>query len=366
MKRVVYNCTVVILMAVVLIGGLSAAEVPPSESNAVETRRTGVTLTPEEPPQFVVLRAVENQSLTFIYWRAAIEQAPSGPPVLVNQPCEVTVKQIDVVGRTVSGKTLADEKAWQSTVGSAMVLVPHNSTIDEVYTASLSPETVLVQPKDVLPKEVPVAYPDGTLPANAPTGNTTPGGNAVPQPGAPTPQQIAAAQKAIAPEITKLKLKIAPAPIINPVINQALPGYMFFPVPNDNDDDSKGNRRSLRIIIKKPDGSVETVGHDDDDEKNGVRIFALLRDQMTVLTPADARKYARVHLLLAAARHPQFKFGPINNISVTPTANGGLSVYAEMPFTGGVSPNAPKSTAFTLTANFSQNGKVLGGARGRR
>jgi hypothetical protein len=38
-------------------------------------------------------------------------------------------------------------------------------------------------------------------------------------------------------------------------------------------------------------------------------------------------------------------------------------VYAEIPFTGGVSPNAPKSTAFTLTTNSSQNGKVLGGAR---
>ncbi len=352
MFRVVYSVSAVFLLAVNFSGVLSAA--------------APILGTPEEPPRFAVLSGADQKTLTFIYWRPAIEQPASGPPVLVNQPREVTVAQSDVAGRTVSGKTLADEKAWQSAVGSAMVLVPHNTTIDDVYTKSLNPETVLVQPRDVLPKEVPCPYPDGTLPADAPAGNSTPGGNAAPMPGCPTPQEVAAAQQAIAPAVTKLKLKIAPAPIINPVINQALPGYMFFPVPNDSDDDKKANRRPLRLIIKKPDGSIETVDHDDDDEKNGGRIFALLRDQMTVLTPADARRYARIHLLLAAARHPQYKFGPVNNIKVTQESNGGLMVYAEMPFTGGVSPNAPKSTAFTLTANFSKNGKVLGGSRGRR
>lgn len=362
MVRLVSCCSAAFLLVWNLGGILSAAEVSATGPIGFESRRVGVTLTPEEPPRFAVLRGSVNQTLTFIYWRPTIVQAASGPSVLMNQPCEVTVKQSDVVGRTVSGKTLGDEKAWQSTVGSAMVLVPHNSTIDDVYVASLNPETVLVQPRDVLPKEAPCPYPDGTLPADAPAA----GGNAAPLPGAPTPQEVAAAQKAIAPEVTRLKLKIAPAPIINPVINQALPGYMFFPVPNDEDDDKKANRRPLRLIIKKPDGSTETVDHDDDEEKNGGRIFALLRDQMTVLTPADARRYARIHLLLAAARHPQFTFGPVNNIKVTQESNGGLMVYAEMPFTGGVSPNAPKPNAFTLTANFSKTGKVLGGSRGRR
>jgi hypothetical protein len=345
MTRGVCFWSVVILIAVVLIGRLSAA--------------TPIPPTPEEPPQFAVLKAAEKQTLSFIYWRPAIEQAASGPPVLVNQPREVTVEQSKVVGRTVSGKTLADEKAWQSAVGSAMILVPYNSTIDDLYAKTLNPETVLVQPRDVLPKEAPVPYPDGTLPADAPAGNTTPGGNA----GAPTPQEVASAQQAIAPEVTRLKLKVAPAPIMNPLINQALPGFIFFPVPSDSDDDNKGRNRAVRIIIKKPDGSVETIDRDDDDEKNGGRIFDILREQMTVLTVADAKKYARVHLLIAEARHPRITFGPINNISVTSTANGGLSVYAEAPITGGAT--GPKSTAFTLTANFGKNGSVLGGVRSR-
>lgn len=363
MIRVVYSVAAVFLLAVNFSGALSAA--------------TPILGTPEEPPRFAVLSGADQKTLTFIYWRPAIEQGASGPPVLVNQPREVTIEQSKVVGRTVSGKTLADDKAWLSAVGSAMVLVPHNTTIDDVYTKSLNPETVLVQPNDVLPKEVPVPYPDGTLPADAPAGGNTPGGNpapggnTAPPPGAPTPQEIAAAQQAIAPEVTKLKLKVAPAPIINPVINQALPGFMFFPVPSDSDDDdnggNKGNRRPVRIIIKKPDGSTETVGRDDDDDNNkntSNRIFDILREQMTVLTVADAKRYARVHLLLAGARHPQFTFGPVNNIKVTPQSDGGLMVYAEMPFKSGA--KGAKSTAFTLTANFSKTGKVLGGTRGRR
>lgn len=360
MVRVAYSVSAALLLVLNLSGALSAA--------------APMLATPEEPPRFAVLKAADRQTLTFIYWRPAIEQGTSGPPMLVNQPREVTVEQSKVVGRTVSGKTLADEKAWQSVVGSAMILVPHNSTIDDVYANSLNPETVLVQPKDVLPKEAPVPYPDGTLPADAPAagnttpgGNSTPGGNAAPPPGAPTPQEVAAAQQAIAPEVSKLKLKVAPTPIINPVVNQALPGYMFFTVPSDSDDDdnrgNKGKRRAARLIIKKPDGSTETVDRDDDDENDSDRIFAILREQMTVLTVADARKYARVHLLLACARHPKYTFGPINNISVTSTANGGLSVYAEAPILSGGGPNA---NAFTLTANFSKNGKVLGGKRGRR
>ncbi len=308
-----------------------------------------------------MLKAADQQTLTFLYWKPVIEITSSGSPVLVNQPREFAIEQSKVVGRTVAGKTLEDAKGWQAAVGAAMVLVPHDTTIDDVYTAALNPETILVQPKEAVAKETPAPYPDGTLPA---------GGNA-PQPGAPTPQEVAAAQKAIAPEVAKLKLKVAPTPIINPVINQALPGYLFFTVPSDSDDDdnggNKGNRRPVRVIIKKPDGSTETVGRDDDDENNkSNRIFAILREQMTVLTPADARRYARVHLLLAGARHPKFTFGPVNNIKVTPQSDGGLMVYAEMPFTGGVSPNAPRPNAFTLTANFSKNGKVLGGERSRR
>ncbi|WP_425619100.1 hypothetical protein NA78x_002833 [Anatilimnocola sp. NA78] len=354
MTRVVCSLSAVILMAMVLIGRLSAA--------------TPIPPTPEEPPKFAVLKAADQQLLTFIYWKPVIEITSSGPPTLVNQLREFTIEQSKVDGRTVAGKSLENAKAWQEAVGSAMVLIPHDTTIDDVYTKSLNPETVLVQPKEAVAKETPAPYPDGTLPSNSPAG-----GNAASQPGAPLPEEVAAAQKAIAPEVTKLKLKVAPSPIVNPVINQALPGYMFFPVTSDRDDDdnggNKGNRRPVRIIIKKPDGSTETVGRDDDDDNNkntGDRIFDILREQMTVLTIADAKKYARVHLLLAGARHPKFTFGPINNIKVTQESNGGLMVYAEMPFTGGVSPNAPKSTAFTLTANFGKSGKVLGGSRDRR
>jgi hypothetical protein len=348
MTRIVSSWSVVFLMAVALIGQVSAETPTPP--------------TPEEPPKFAVLKAADQQLLTLVYWKPVIEITGSGPPKLVNQPREFTIEQSKVVGRTVAGQSLDNAEAWQDAVGSAMVLVPHDTTIDDVYTKALNPAAVLIQPKEAVAKETPALYPDGTAPQNA-----TPGGNPVSQPGAPSPQEVAAAQQAIAPEVAKLKLKIAPAPIINPVINQALPGYMFFPVPSDSDADDnggKGKRRPVRIIIKKPDGSVETVDRNDDDEKNSGRIFDLLRDQMTVLTPADARKYARVHLLLAGARHSKYTFGPINSISVTSTASGGLSVYAEMPITGGAT--GPKSSAFTLTANFGKNGKVLGGMRGRR
>ena len=345
MIRILCSRSVAVLMAMVFIGRLSAAPIPQ---------------TPEEPPRFAVLKAAENQSLTFIYWRPAIEQSVSGPPVVVSQPREVTVDQSKVVGRTVAGRVLENEKAWQALIGTAMILVPHNATIDDIYTAAMNPDTVLVQPKDELPNDAPSPYPDGTLPADTPSAFNAQ------VPGAPTPQEIAAAQQAIAPEVTRLKLKIAPTPIVNSVIHQAMPGYMFFVVPNDDDDNgsNKGKRRPLRVIIKKPDGSAETEAKEDDDENENSRIFAILRQQMTVLTVADARKYARVHLLLACARHPEYKFGPINNISVTSTANGGLSVYAEAPILSGG--KGQKSTAFTLTANFGKNGKVLGGMRGRR
>lgn len=327
--------------------------------------------TPERPPILAVLASVENDLLTFVFWRHELQirtmtrqVTENGEtktiayqsPELVHVPRQVALRSADVVGSTVSGQTIDGSNAWQALIGRSLLLLAPEMPLDPVYQAALAPETVIVQPRSVVPQPTPAPYPDGTLPPGTGTGSPS-----QPPPGSPTPAQLASAQNAIQPELVKLKIKIAPAPLMNPLLQAALPGFMFFPV--DGGDDAGpaggGRRRPRILIVKKPDGSSTTLSHDDES------VFDLLRDQFTVLTDADARKYVRTHLLLVEARHPQFTYGPIDKITVTPTDKGGRTAEGEAPITGGGN-EEKRPAAFTLHVTFNKAGKLIGGKRAAR
>ena len=249
----------------------------------------------------------------------------------------------------MSGEELANGKPWRMKIGKPMLLLEQNAKLDSVYLAALAPETVIVRLKNPLPRPQPAPPP-------ASTSASSPATTAPPE--SLSPVEVAQAQQAIQPELLKLKIKVAPTPLTDPLLQSALPGFVFFPV--DTEDEANGTKRPDRkLVVKKPDGTATTLSPDDNS------LFELLKGQFTVLTEADARKYVRTHLLLVEAKHPQFQFGPIDQITVTPTPRGGLHATGEAPILSvGNSPNRP--LAFVLDVTFNKAGTLVGGKRTSR
>jgi len=345
--------------------------------------------TPEMPPVFVTLTKVEKLTITFVFWQPEVQFVAMSREItengekrtvvmnvarIVPQPREATMNQSDVTGTTVAGEPISTGKAWKSRVGKSMLMLDKDAPLDPAYQATLAPDTVVLKLNAPLPRLQAAPNPDGspsTAPVSGgpsantaqnpnPSQNPNPAPNPTttnPIPAGPSPQELASAQQAIQPELVRLKIKVAPQPFTHPDLQSALPGYMFFPVDSDETDPA-AKSRGKKLVVKKPDGTPTTLGEEES-------VFDLLREEFTVLTEADARKYVRTHLLLVEARYPQFTYGPIAKINVESNGKGGLTASGEAPILSGGN-EARRPLAFTLNVNFNREGKPAGGKRGAR
>src|SRR5262249_26037072 len=138
-----------------------------------------------------------------------------------------------------------------------------------------------------------------------------------------TPGQINIAMTAIQPFLKERSITVAPTPLSNPILHHALPGVVIVPLPRIKGEPGKPPSQSDLVVIAP--GQKPVVYTD------GETVWQILKGYPPVLTDEEARQYVRVHLLLVAARHPHYKFGPVGPIKVTPRDTNGRTAEGEMP-----------------------------------